>query len=1518
LDYTDFIMALFDPDSSNQILRGYRLKEILGSGGFGAVYRAYQASIDREVAVKVIKPNLANDPSFIQRFEREAQIIARLEHPHIVPLYDYWREPDGAYLVMRLMRGGSLHDLLHAERLELDEVLRILHEIGDALDGAHRKGVIHRDVKPRNVMLDEERRVYLADFGLASDEQHKDADREDGMISGSPFYMSPEQASGGLVTPQSDLYSTGVMLFEMLTGVVPFGDTLPSTALIKHMTEPLPDLKTERADLSDAINLVIQKATAKNPAERYQSAQEMAEAFASAIATTARPADKAPVAIDNPYKGLRAFQEDDASDFYGREALIDQMIGRLRSAKPQDPRFLAVIGPSGSGKSSAVRAGLIPAMRAGSIPASEKWLITDLFPGGQPFENLADAILRISIRPLPNLLERLHSGPAQLLQVISEALPADPKVRLVIVIDQFEEIFTMTTKDEERKLFLDNLLSAVMRPGRTLIIVTLRADFFDQPLLYPRWGELFRDHAQIVLPLNETELRSAIELPALRAGLLFEPGLIDQIIRDVRDQPGALPLLQYALTELFERRDANRLINSAYRELGGVTGALARRAEQLYETLTAAGREAVRQVFMRLVALGEGTEDTRRRVPHTELVPAPTSETAIAHAGEMDYAISIYTRYRLLTADRDPQDRSPTVEVAHEALIRTWSRLKEWIKSSREDLRLQRKLTAAALEWHTHQRDQSYLAAGTRLSQFEALTRVRDLSFNQLELEYVHASITERTAQEEAERERQQRELAAARKLAETEKQRAEERAQAAESLRKRAVILTIVSLFAGLAALAALFLAQLANRTADENIIIASTAQAANTQIVEEMRGRSTQQAIAESNFARAESQRLAAEANSLLQRHESPELAALLALRGLQTAYTEQAEIALERAARFDYGSIGLLHSDSILRLALSPDGRTLATGDETGVTRLWDVNTGTMLNEFKDHTDGVQAISFSPDGKLLLTGSYDFSVILRDAQSGAILQQPEAFSDSVNWVGFSPDGKIFAASSDEGVLRLYNTDNGETIAELQHTEDEYPSCFVFDPQGQTVLIGMYNGAVVRWDYRSGETIQSYEGAKDIIWSLEISPDGKQILATSNDLNALIWNLAGGELIHRFKHTDSIYDARFSPDGTLIATGGVDTNVWLWDVESETLLRRFGAHTSSIYSLVFLPDGDHLISGSTDGTARVWDLTKPVELDTLKEFDLDVYTIAYSHDRRHLAAGGGNARLVMWNAATLEYEREFKTEYTIYTAVFSKDDQRILTASDDGAIVWDALTGEQLLTLYQKDNAAYSALFSPDDKTILVAESDYNLYLYDAQTGDLLQTFSGHEFGSVAVFAKDGKTIVTGGEDKTIRIWDAASGAQLRTIDAPDQITSIALAPDGRTLAIGGSDPFAYLFDLETGEQLHQLIGHTNAIWSIAFSPDGNYVLTASQDKTARIWDVRTGNSLRVIPSHANSGLFTAIFSPDGKRVALGSFDGALVLAYTNLNDAIQSVCQRILRDLTDQQRTTYGIGNPAPTCP
>ena len=1559
-------------------IRSYELRQRIGAGGFGVVYRAFQPAVGRDVAIKVILPEHANQPDFVRRFEVEAQLIARLEHPHIVPLYDYWRDPQGAYLVMRWLP-TNLHTALHGGAWTLEATARLLEQIAGALTMAHREGVIHRDIKPDNILLDEDENAYLADFGIAQDTNLARSGAEAVSIS-SPTYSTPEQIKGEAVTVRTDIYSLGFVIYEMLVNEKPYPDaTTPEALMSRHLNTPLPLIGSRRPNLPAAIDEVLQTATAKNPEQRYANALRFAAAFRAALPNLQRvraqplaepltgreldilrlivtglsndeiaerlvlsrttikwytrqiyskldvhsrhqaieraeqlkllgghaaapefapdrtvaaevarvDADTSSVALTpdlfNPYKGLRAFQETDASTFFGRAALTEQLLSHLASSGG-GARFLALVGPSGSGKSSVVKAGLIPALRRGGLNGSARWFITDMLPGAHPFEELEAALLRVAVNPLPGILDQLSQDRRGLVRAVKRTLPSDGGVELVLVIDQFEELFTLVSDETLRTQFIDNLLSAVTDPrGRVRIILTLRADFYDRPLVYPRLAELMRSHAEVIVPLNAAELERAIVGPAEKVGLTFETGLVATMLKDVGEQPGTLPLLEYALAELYERRQDRLLTQAAYRELGGISGALARRADDLYEALDETEQDTARQMFLRLITLGEGVEDTRRRVLQTELA-------SLMSPGASEDLIEVFSQYRLLTLDRDPLTRGPTVEIAHEALIREWGRLREWLRESREALRIQRRLMAGAGEWIQSERDVGFLATGARLTQFEALAAEADIRLNQEEGDYLTASVAAQEQAEQTERQRQAHEVELARQAAKSQRQSANRLRYLVSFLALFLVIAAVLSLVALNSRADAVAKGQLADANA----------------------------ATSQANFLRSEAQRLAAESNNLRLRGGNSELIALLALRAINLQYTPQGDEALTNASFLDLPvRVFNVPHQQITDVDFAPDDKTFVVANFDHTASVWDMATGQEIHTLSGHTDIVYRARFSPDGTQIVTASFDQTLRLWDADTGAFVRAFVGHTAIVSSVIFSPDGKTIASGSDDETIRLWDVATGQQIRQFEGSV--YP--LALSPDGKTLLAGGVDKFVRLWDVQSGEKLREVNvGAS--LYSAAFSHDGTLFVTGSDDLVVRVWDTASATVIRQLKgHTNNLRVTVFSQDDQTILSSSDDNTMRLWDVATGQELRDFYGHANFVWGAAFSHDGRFALSGSWDGTVKLWDLQRNPNVYTFDAHAGPVSLAVFAPDAAAIVTGSTDGTARMWDAATGAEIRQFADPAdTVITALaVSPDGQRILTSHNlMAARLWDALSGQELYALPSPGEAQnQNVAFSPDGRYALVGDGIGIVHLMDVETWMEVRRFIGHsqQIFSVA-YAPDGKTVFTGTFDGTARLWDVATGQQIRQFDLSSELggNSTAYSPDGKLLAAGTWGGSVYIWDFATGDQIQRLLGHNDQV-NVVFSPDGKYLLSGGGDGTLRLWDVQTWQEVRRL---VVSGYGSGTFAPNSRVVLNFTGQKSAELVPVDYHVIVQQLCEQLSRDLSDDERAKFSIVGSDSTCP
>ncbi|MFN2103427.1 MAG: LuxR C-terminal-related transcriptional regulator, partial [Candidatus Promineifilaceae bacterium] len=908
----------------------------------------------------------------------------------------------------------------------------------------------------------------------------------------------------------------------------------------------------------------------------------------------------------NPYKGLQAFEPADSRDFFGREALVEELLARL--SKNGSTRFLAVVGPSGSGKSSLIKAGLIPAFWQGKLAGSEKWFIVNMQPGARPLDDLEIALTRIAADQAPNLRRHLDRDAHGLLRAAGLILPNDES-ELLLVIDQFEEIFTLVEEEAARDHFMNLIRGAVSDPrSRVRVIIALRADYYDRPLQYPAFGELVRGHLETLLPLSAEELERAIVYPAQGVGVSFEPGLVATIIEDVNYRPGTLPLLQFALAELFEQREKRTLTREAYQALGGAAGALARRAEALYQEQDAVGREAIRQIFLRLVSVVEqqaGTAsdivsvaNTRRRVLRSELL------SVAADPDQLDEIIDTFAAYRLLSLDHDPATRAATVEVAHEAILREWERLRGWLEESLVDLGLHRQLQRAARDWVASGGEPSFLLRGARLDSLQTWAGESSLVLSGVERQFLETSIDQREQRAAAERERQEQ----------------ESRLEGRAKFRLRALLV--------ISALALLVVTGLIVTT----LFFSQQQRQAET--------------FAQLTLARD----LVTKSQANLQ--VDPELSALLALQaaeqyqGVDEDLPPELENLLHQVAQAE-AVLYTFHTSGPIAFAL--DGSVMAVGNEESILRAWNPLTGQDkwgLVRYQGRNQEIGDLAFSPDGDLLATASPDGYLKVWIAATGeeiGFIDRPEGFTG----VAFNPvSEEMLTIGSDESVhlwdlTQLAGTNKSEPVEIIDpvlFAQTTSPATtVVYSPDGQNVAMFVPGTGIIIVDAASGEQRLEIPVVGALTDSLAFSPDGHYIAGRSGDLDVTLWDAVTAEELLTVSDSSSITNVAFSPDGRYITTANNNGQVTLWDMGSGAAAVSLSGHAGRILGMAFHPNGRLLATSAADGLTRIWDLDQAgSELFTIAAHDGRAYSVEYNADSSLFASAGDDGWVKLWDAET------------------------------------------------------------------------------------------------------------------------------------------------------------------------------------------------------------------------------------------------------------------------------------------
>ena len=1067
-----------------------------------------------------------------------------------------------------------------------------------------------------------------------------------------------------------------------------------------------------------------------------------------------------------PYRGLFHFGPDDAEFFFGREVFVEELF-----AATQTRNFIPVLGASGSGKSSVVLAGLVPRLQQ-----EGNWLFTHFRPGSEPFHALALALVPL-YTPNLNATERiaqarqlgnyLREGTISLADVFAQIHQNQQNFRVLLIADQFEELYTLCTDGKIRRSFLDVLLasfesSASQSQYKNVLIATMRADFLGNALSYPKFGDLLQNSDIKIRSMNHEELQEVIIKPADKLGVTFEAGLVERILDDVKDEPGNLPLLEFALTQLWKRRTGKQLTHVAYEAIGEVEGALARHADENYRKLSQVKREQVRRIFIQLVRPGEGTEDTRRLATKAELNQA--SWGLVKHLADA----------RLVVTSQNAANQE-TVEVVHEALIRNWGELRQWMDTDREFRAWQERLRVGMYQWEEMQRDEGILLRGAALADAEEKLKLRRDDLAQGEQDFIQVSIALR------DREKKQRE---------------------------RTRLFTISGLT--LVAAISLFLGGVSWWRLEVN--------EKNANLI-------TQNTNVKGLWLR--------NVDQLQALKESIKLGKKLLHDSKATPETRMRVVALLREVVYDIKERNSLeiHDSWVRSVAFSPDGNTIATASNDNTVKLWNLQ-GQVIQTLKGHGSGVNSVAFSPDGNTIASASEDNTVKLWNLQ-GQVIQTLKGHGSGVNSVAFNPDGNTITTASWDKTVKLWNL-QGQVIKTLKGHGSGVNSV-AFNPDGNTITTASGDNTVKLWNLQ-GQVIKTLTGHGYSVTSVAFSPDGNTIASASGDNTVKLWNLQGKEIQTLTGHGYSVTSVAFSPDGNTIASASGDNTVKLWNLQGKEIQTLTG-HGYSVTSVAFNPDGNTITTASGDNTVKLWNLQGQV-IKTLSGHDSWVNSVAFSPDGNTIATASGGNTVKLWNLQGQEIKTLSGHGSEFFSVVFSPDGNTIATASGDNTVKLWNLQGQVIKTLSGHASEVRSVAFSPDGNTIATASNDNTVKLWNLQ-GKEIQTLTGHgDYVLSVAFSPDGNTIATASLDKTVKLWNL-QGQEIKTLTGHDNwVFSVAFSPDGNTIATASSDKTVKLWNLQ-GQEIQTLTGHGNWVISVAFSPDGNTIASASVDGTVKLWN-------------------------------------------------------------------------------
>ncbi|MFI1764994.1 helix-turn-helix domain-containing protein [Streptomyces sp. NPDC020800] len=1150
---------------------------------------------------------------------------------------------------------------------------------------------------------------------------------------------------------------------------------------------------------------------------------------------------------DAPYRGLARFEPGDQDLFFGRDQLVAQLAERVRTH-----RVVALVGASGSGKSSLLRAGLIPALRAEEAPGRRPAAVRILTPGPRPSSTHADALT-------------------------ASREPGDT----VVVVDQFEELFTLCADPAERTAFLGLMTAATEPENRLRVLIAVRADFFGRCAEHRPLAAAIRDATLLLGPMGPAELRAAIVRPAAAAGLIVERTLTAEIIEDVAEEPGGLPLMSHALLETWRRRKGRTLSLAAYRAAGGVHGALTRTAEELYGRLSPEQAETARRILLRLITPGEGAQDTSRPADHAEL----QAQSSTASPADTAPVLERLARARLITLDGD------TVHLAHEALITAWPRLQSWIDDARDRLRVHRQITEAARAWKGLAQDPGALYRGTRLATAEECFAGHRAELSPVECAFLDASSAAR----------------------------AQERRVAARTARRFRVLLSTVSallLLASTAAVVAFQQRSLARASRDRAVAEQVVAQAGQLA--------ATDPSLAARMYVAAHRLRPDREAeaglldtqnlplSSVLPGHSQAVYAVAFSPDGRLLATgagddTIRLWSLADPARPVPLGKPLTGHTSWVYWLQFSPDGHTLASAGRDRTARLWNVrdplHPRALGRPLTGHRDFVFSVSFSRDGRTLATASHDRTVRLWDvadpAHARALGRPLTGATDSVASAAFSPDGRTVAAPGHDHLIRLWNV-----------TRRTHPR---------------------PW--------RSPLSGPDVVYAVAFRRDSRVMASVGNDHKVRLWDVAdpahakalGAPLTG---HTDTLLAVAFSPDGRTLATGGADHSIRLWDVTDPLHPAALGqpltGHTGFVNWVAFSPDGRSLASASDDHTVRLWHLPNPSLGGRLGA----VASVAFGPDGRRMASAD-KGRVRLWDVRDPARGRELSelpAERRANRVLFHPKGRLLACADGDGTVrLWDVSAPGRprqagLVRTGDADPAAGVLAFTPDGRVLVTGGPKYSLRLWNvtdpARPAALGSPLPGHiSHVNWAGVGPDGHTLASTSEDDRVRLWDIRVPARPRAL--PDIRTGDtggtrwgAFSPDGRLLATAGAGHDVRLWNVSAPARATALgtalTGHTSAVSWVGFRPGGRTLAAAGEDRTVLLWDLtdpaRPAPWGRGLTAGHTEAIETAAYSPDGRLLVTAGPDGTIQLTPLGLGQAVRRICATTAGLLTAAQWTSY----------
>ena len=1284
----------------------------------------------------------------------------------------------------------------------------------------------------------------------------------------------------------------------------------------------LPELVSTKNNLRTIIFDLIEKATTDgwleelvDKAHEYNRGNPELKQFVQSLKEeNARPD------IPCPYRGLSAFTEEHEHLFFGREKFVQQLVDAV---KQQQNPLVPVIGASGSGKSSVVLAGLIPRLRA-----EGNWLIESFRPQSQPFYELASALVLACYPELKEeeckndrkkrvteLFDQFERN-RKLWQEVRDILKEHPGKRLLLVVDQFEELYALDNKQE----FVNALLEAIKLNPRFKLVLTIRTDFLDYIINDPPFKDvaLKPDTPQYLGAMNdEKDIKSVIELTDDRRTeniVKLEEGLTDTIWKDVKQEPGNLPLLEFALRLLWEKNGGGILTNQRYIKIGGVKKALANHADDIYKNLNDQEKKQFKQIFVQLARPGEFVqpaslrekvdvaeeekrrgqqsfdekvdiaEEEKRRGQQSFVTPDTRRLATRAEIGEGNWRLV----QKLAGEDRDiPEKKLPllvtgrnentgeqTVEVVHEVLIREWPDLRKWIHDDRTFLTWRDLLRINIAQWKKGEasllRDQPLVTAEDWLQK-----RPEDLTN---EREYIQLSLDSQQREKEQQEDDELEKLKVQAKL-ETEQENSQILASANQRLTDAnqeaeqkirygnvylAVSIVVGVLFLGSAAIAIHKQIEAQKGTQLEQQSNSIIRQFPNNQI----------QGLL-SAIQAGEELKEQVKDNRPLDRY--PTLRPLSILREILDKIHEKNQFNTNQ--------------EIVKSLSFSPDSKYIATAGQDGTLRLWNLSGKEIIKPIKAHDgriNGVNSVSFSSDGKTIATSGEDGKIKIWDLFGNLKITLLEK-EGGVKSVSFSPDNKKLATAGDYGIARIWDLSTKSSV-QLEGYKVIKINSITFSPDGKKIATAGDDGTV-RFSDLSGKPVGSiitpHNGKP--VYRVSFSPNGQRLATAGEDNVARILNLSRQEQKKLEGHQGLVSFVSFSPDGKRLVTTSEDGTVRVWDFLSGQEIYRFKGHERKVLSASFSPDGQYLASAGKDVKTRIWNLSDRQKTQTtqFKGHQSDVNTLSISPDGTRMASGDNNGFVRLWDLSTnKQIGKEFKADNRgrVLSITFSPDRKFLISGGEEGiAKIWD-LSGQLIRQLKEKQGNSFisSLSFSSDGKYIATtgANQTPKIWSWDGEKiAKKIATLEGHQGLVYQVsFHPKQELIATGAWDGTIGLWKLSDN-KVNKIKIwsghQGKIRSLSFSSDGKYLATADDNSELKVWDL-SGQEKIKLFSYQREIQAVAFSSDGKYIATGGKDGTVKLWDW-LGRQVFEFKIEKGS-VWDISFSADGRSIVAGGDSGQL----------------------------------------